>query len=114
MPNDPSPGGGRADAPHDAPRASPRYPGVGPHFAGRCPGWPDPRATDALPCWTPGARGARLESHDDAREVEEYVLKAVQLANSIAGWRPWLANGQCRRPLSPSPYNAAVPKGPAF
>ena len=29
------------------PRASPRYLGVGPHFAGRCPGWPGPRATRA-------------------------------------------------------------------
>ena len=30
------------------PRVSPRYPGIGPHFAWRCPGWPDPRATRAL------------------------------------------------------------------
>ena len=29
------------------PRASPRYPGVGRHFAGRCPGWPGHRAARA-------------------------------------------------------------------
>ena len=29
------------------PQASPRYPGVGPHFAGRSPGWPGPWETRA-------------------------------------------------------------------